>query len=343
MPVFDGEDAQIVDSVAAFFARNGGIARVRRLRDEGATRDPETWRAAAEQGWIGILAPETAGGLDMPVRSAALLMQTAARSVPFEPFSAAIVAARLLGRIDAPPAILDDVLSGQAIALPLDGTGLDWDGTRLSGESPQTADVASADWFVVSCNGTETGLFLVSCKSPYKTVEAHATHDGGTVGTVRFDGAEGTALGSGSDAEREAADARVLLRLLRAAEAVGLAQEAFARTLDYLRARSQFGRPIGSFQALQHRAATIHVRLTSAEALLYEAVRAFGTDRQAFAADATFSRALDAAQLACDEAIQMHGAIGFTDELEIGFFLKRLLALSASADERDPATISRVI
>ena len=117
----------------------------------------------------------------------------------------------------------------------------------------------------------------------------------------------------------------------RAAQLVGLMSAALDLTVEYLKTREQFGRPIGSFQALQHRAATAYVDITASRSLLYEACRAFGTAKQGRAAAAAGARACGAALRVTQECVQLHGAIGFADEYDLGLFLRRAMALVGAA------------
>ena len=331
MPVFSHDEQMIADSVAAFCKRGEGIERVRRLRDAGQALDGETWRAAAAQGWIGLLAPEDVGGLGLSVREALVLLRALGRTVPFEPCSAAISVAHCLGRIAPESRALAALLAGDEITVPVFSQSIAGAPDALSGISATETDLAAADRFLLASHSSKgTRLLLVERDAPGLSLGIAATRDGGSVGTLTLHDVAGELLADGeaaADAARDLADMR---RLCRAAELIGLAHAAFDMTLDYLGTREQFGVQIGSFQALQHRAATLFVKISSADALLFEAARAFGTPRQRIAALGAMTQAMRTALDVGKEAIQMHGAIGFTDEFHVGFFLKRAMSLAAA-------------
>lgn len=335
MPVFTHDDQMIADSVAAFSKQGGGIERVRGLRDAGQALDGETWRNAAAQGWIGMLTPDSAGGLGLDVREALVLLRALGRSVPFEPYSAAISVAHCLGRIAPQSEALAALLAGSAITVPVFSQAIVGGPGALSGTSATETDIAAADHFLLASHSSKgTRLLLVDREASGLSIRTAATRDGGSVGTLTLHDVAGELLADGELGAQAACELADLRRLCRAAELVGLAHEAFSMTLDYLRTREQFGVPIGSFQALQHRAATLFVEIESSDALLFEAARAFGGPRQRIAALAAMMQAMRTALHVGKEAIQMHGAIGFTDEFQVGFFLKRAMSLAAA--ERGP-------
>jgi len=153
--------------------------------------------------------------------------------------------------------------------------------------------------------------------------------DSRNAATVRLDGARGVALGDPAKGWAPLERALDVGRICLAAELLGVATEAFARTVDYLKQRRQFGRIIGEFQSLQHRAALVFCEIELTRSAVLRALRAVdaGDPRLASMASLAKAKAGDAATLAVNEAVQMHGGIGMTDDFEIGFFMKRAAAL----------------
>lgn len=336
MPVLSDQERMIEDSAATFFERAGGLARTRRTRDEGAPIDRGLWKDAAGQGWLGMLVREEAGGLDFGVRDALVMLRAAARTVPFEPFSATIAAARCMARCVGGHPLLADLLSGREIVVPVFAERIAGAPGALAGSTRPTPDLAAADRFLLVCSSDAgTRLFLVGREDSGLSFHASGTRDGGSLGTLRLHKVRAELIADGNGAEEAAVDLNDLLCLFRAAELLGLAQQAFAETLDYLRTRRQFGVPLASFQALQHRAASLYVALSADDALLFEAAGAWGGPRQSFAALAAIARTSQTASNVCKQAVQMHGAIGFTEEHSIGLYLKRAMALSAAERGRD--------
>ncbi len=195
-----------------------------------------------------------------------------------------------------------------------------------------------ADLFIVAARvgAAGTGLFLVDARAAGVSVERTVMVDAHNAARVRFQavrlGADAL-LGTPETGAATLAAALAAGRCAAAAELLGLADEAFARTLDYIKQRRQFGKLIGEFQALQHRAAVLYADLEISRAALLRAQQALDADRPA-AAPATQAavavakaRAGRTATTAVQEAVQMHGGMGMTDAFEIGFFMKRARVL----------------
>lgn len=317
MPVWSEQDVMIGESARAFFRGNGGVGRVRTLRQ--SCRDVEFWRGVAGQGWIGMLVPENLSGSGFELRDALVVMRAVGEYLPPEPLAAAIAMARSMQHMSQLASTLADIVAGKAIVLPAFADGLAA-GSSASLRTRPVAGLAMATHLVV-IDGSEH-VRLAAANDFRK--ELHRSLDGGSVGIAEIDHAETLDWNTGIQR-----DLFETWSILLAAELVGIATEALKRTLGYLETRRQFGAVLSSFQALQQRAADVHVATASAEALVFEAARAFGGPQQSFAAAAALACALKAANAASREAIQMHGAIGFTDEYDIGLFLKRTMAIAA--------------
>ncbi|HYD69005.1 acyl-CoA dehydrogenase family protein [Azospirillum sp.] len=330
------EDRLIADSAAAFLERAGGLDRVRRLRDGGGALDRATWRGMADLGWIGVLVPQDAGGLGMTLREVAILLEAAGRWLPVEPLAGAIAAAAAIAQVRADSPALAALLAGDAVVVPVEGAAVTEADGGLSGSTDVAADVAAADAFLlVAGQGGDARLRLVPKAVAGLRVEAVRTVDGGSAGRLHLDGvrtADATALAEGEAAVAAARTVMGIVRFAHAACLVGLADEALRRSVAYLNERRQFGVPIGSFQALQHRAATLYVRLSAARALLHEAAQAADPSAAGAAAKLVAS---ETALLVTKESIQFHGAIGFTDEHPIGLYLRRAMAVAGAGGTTD--------
>ncbi|WP_048861081.1 acyl-CoA dehydrogenase family protein, partial [Acidisphaera rubrifaciens] len=175
------------------------------------------------------------------------------------------------------------------------------------------------------------GIALVAADAPGVTLELAQTQDGGHFGTLTFDDAPAEAIG-GDDALARAEAAREDATLATAAYLLGLAARAFALTLDYMKTRRQFGHPIGSYQALQHRAVDLQVQLALTRASVEAAARTLDTtdapDARRAAVSRAKARASDAAMLVTREAIQLHGGIAYTDEYDAGLFLRKAMVVA---------------
>ena len=209
------------------------------------------------------------------------------------------------------------------------------DGYLLIGSKQFVLDAPAADAFIVIARsagqpGERDGLgaFLVASDAPGLVVEHHSMVDSRVVGSLRLDKVRVTAeqvLGNPADAWQGLERALDIANVGLASELLGLSVEAFERTVAYLQERRQFGRVIGSFQGLQHRAAELFAELELARSIVLQALQAIdaGDAELATLASAAKAKLCEVAQRASNESIQMHGGIGMTDEHDIGFFLKR--------------------
>ena len=318
------------DSAAAVAPRDGGLRRVRGLRYTTPGFDPAVWRKMAELGWIGLRVPEDAGGAGLGMsESVALDEELGAGLVP-EPLIAISLAASVLAATPE-TALLDAVLAGDAL-VPLawqaspDATGLADGPVTLRHGVP----IAGKDGqlLVPVRDGGRTRLLLL------EAAEAETTpvqrQDGTTVATLRIPGNAGRVVAEDVGAALDRALDEAALRT--AAYLLGVADQAFAITLDYLKQRKQFGQPLAAFQALQHRAADMKIQLVLTRASVEGAAAELDADvpstRRAAVVSRAKARAADTALLVGREAIQMHGAIGYADECDIGLFTRKAMAMA---------------
>ena len=343
------------DSVADFVGRDGGAARARKLRGTPAEHDRAVWRQMAGLGWLGILVPERYGGLGLGLAEAALVAEGLARSLAPEPYTAsAVLAVRALdaaGSDALKSILLPQIASGALIAAlawqeragVLDSSAVETaaipfeGGYRVNGVKRFIAGAAGADGYLVTARTAQgVGLLWVPRDAPGLECTLEPLADGRYLGALTMrDVAVSRECAAVSPAAPPAALAGALddAMVVIGAELIGVMGRALEMSLDYMRTRVQFGKPIGSFQALQHRAVDLYIQRELASAVLDEALRALdnGADplTRARWASRVKARCSDAASRITRESIQLHGAIGFTDELDAGLYLKRTLVLSA--------------
>lgn len=327
----------------------GGLGRARRVRDAWPLFDWSAWREMAGAGWPGSLVPEEQGGAGLRLDETCALLEAAGGRLAPEPLAACVATGLVLARSATPHAtsLLQGLLAGERVVVPAASAHPAWPGEsridaartaagiRLSGRAPRIPDCQGATDFLLGLE-IEGEFVVVHLEASNSALEVRAspTVDGSSLGDLRFDGLMAQPehillAGAPASAAFEAlADA---LCIGRAAQLVGLMSEALRLTVEYLKTREQFGRPIGAFQALQHRAATAYIDVAASRSLLYEACRAFGTAKQRRAAAAAGARICGAALRVTQECVQLHGAIGFADEYDIGLFLRRAMALAAAA------------
>jgi alkylation response protein AidB-like acyl-CoA dehydrogenase len=350
--VLNEEERLLRDTAREFLESHAPVAALRRLRD---TRDelgysPELWRRMADLGWASITLPEQYGGLDFGFRGIGVVLEECGRTLAASPlFATAVVGASaiLLGGSERQRATLlpEVARGGLTLALALEeshhhrphqiATTAEARGDRfiLNGRKTFVLDGHSADRLIVvarSDGDSRAGLtlFLVNPTTEGVVRERTIMADSRNAANIRFDHVTVDAdsvLGTVNAGHEILEPVLDRGRVAIAAEMMGLALEAFQRTVAYLKERRQFDAPIGSFQALQHRAALMQTELELARSVVLAALSAVDqTPRQLpLLASLAKARLNELVKLVTNEAVQMHGGIGVTDELEIGFFLKR--------------------
>lgn len=316
--------AVIVESTRAIVPGDGSLDRVRALRFETPGYDPEMMRTVAEAGWPLLRIAEDHGGLGLGSAEWSTLMLVLGAGLAPEPVLSTILGCALLQE-----AVPEAVLTGEATLVTAwqdRPNSLDWAGGAqeglLDGAKVHVPGAAAADFFAVV---TSAGVALVPRNAPGLAIALDETLDGGCHGTLTF---------ANTPAEfRPNPDTARLLdeaTLAQAAYLLGLMERAFEITLDYLKVREQFDRPIGSFQALQHRATVIRVKLDLLRAALMASVDRIDRGQEDIARKRDVSRckrrAADLALHIAGEVVQMHGAIGITDEADIGLFVRKAMA-----------------
>ena len=352
--VLNEEERLLRDTAREFLQSHAPVAALRRLRD---TRDelgytPDLWRRMVELGWASIMLPEQYGGLDFGFRGLGVVLEECGRTLAASPLFATTVvgaSAILLGGSEQQRATLlpEIAQGGLTLALALEESHhhrpnhiattaeARGDGFILNGRKTFVLDGHSADRLIVVARSdgdvdSQTGLtlFMVHPMTEGVIRERTIMADSRNAANIRFDN---VAVGADSVLGTVNAGHEILEPILDrgrvaiAAEMMGLALEAFERTVAYLKERRQFDAPIGSFQALQHRAALMQAELELARSVLLAALSAVDRTPQQLPLLASLAKARlnELVKLVTNEAVQMHGGIGVTDELEIGFFLKR--------------------
>lgn len=368
MPLVLNEDQNMLkDSAKSFCADNTPITQLRRLRDDqdASGFDRGTWQQMVELGWTGITVPEEFGGLGFGYMGLGVVMEECGRTLTASPlFATAVLGTTAIvegGSQEQKSELLGQVVAGELLlALAVEETPhhspygsetkaeKSGDGFKVSGSKKFVLDGHVADKIIVVTRtsgnkGDRDGLTLVLVDREAAGVSVTRTimADSRNAANIEFDGAEGVLLGEegqGADVLDKVLDAG---RILLSAEMLGGVQECFERTVEYLKTREQFGVPIGSFQALKHRAAQMFCEVELSKSVVLEALSALdeSSEQTAELASLTKARLNDTYNLVSSEGVQMHGGIGMTDEYEIGFFMKRSRVcehtLGGSAFHRD--------
>jgi acyl-CoA dehydrogenase len=349
VPLLLDEDTRMLrDSAGRFFSEADTLKKLRTRRDarDFAAQARGEWDGMVELGLSGLLIPEAEGGSGLGAVAGCQVAEMMGRSLAAGPFvSSAVMAATAVAHGEnaaLKAGLLPKVASGLVVALACEETARhnpdaisteavrDGAGFRLTGRKCAVVDGNIAAKLIVSArlDGIPT-LFLVDAAAPGVAIDAHMGVDSRPMVVVTLDSARAEdVVGPGALLDR----VYDIGRLHLAAEMLGAAQEAFDRTVEYLKTRVQFGRPIGEFQALQHRAAILFGNLEVARSIVLKAAMIFdgGEAKAAELASLAKARVGEIAKQATTEAIQLHGGIGMTDDFDLGFYLKRVEALAGS-------------
>jgi acyl-CoA dehydrogenase len=354
--ILNDEQNMLKDSAKDFCSNSAPISQLRRLRDENNADgfDRGTWQAMVDLGWAGIPWPEEHGGLDFGYKGLGVVTEETGRTLAASPLFASVwvcgTLVNLGGSEEQKGELLPLISTGELLmSLALeeshrhDPYGLETraaaadGGFVLNGRKTFVLDGHVADKLVVAARtsgerGDRNGitLFVVDSDAEGLSVTRTVMVDSRNAANVELDGVRVGAdavLGAVGGAAEVLDPALDIARIGLCAEMLGSLQECFERTVEYLKEREQFGVPIGSFQALKHRAANMFCEVELAKSCVLEALTALDENRdpQEIARLASLAKAKvgETFHLVSREGIQMHGGIGMTDEFDIGFFIKR--------------------
>ena len=357
------DDQKMLQETAASFLRDeGGPSRqLRHWRDSGCTDGYGTdfWKQFAELGLNGICIPESHGGLGLGATEAALVLEEIGRNLTPSPFlTTAVAGARAIDGTAHADRWFPQILSGDAVlALAVDegrrhrpeATAMtatrQGNGFLLNGSKQFVVHGNSADMVLVAARtagspGETDGITLFAVEKGAAAVDTATLADSSKASRLTFDNVAVDADAVVGDVDNGWVPLSRALgagRAGAAAELVGVAAGASEMTVDYLKQRKQFGKLIGEFQALQHRAAHLYGEIEIARAAALKAAQALdsGDERADLWVSVAKAKAVASAGLAVQEGVQMHGGIGMTDEHDIGLYMKREAVLSELfGDER---------
>jgi alkylation response protein AidB-like acyl-CoA dehydrogenase len=351
MAALNDEQIMLRDMAREWVQNEAPVSAFRKVRDSGSELgyDPEAFAAMAQMGWVGIVIPEAYGGSDFGYLSLGLVLEETGRTLVASPLASsglAAASALVLGGTESQKqAWLPRIASGEVVACLAVDDGPRHDptkietsaersggGWRISGTKAFVAEGDSAHLFIVAAR-TDAGvaLFLVPGDAEGLTRATRRMADSRSHADIRLDGVQ---LGEDAllGAEHGAALVDQVLdraRVGTAAEMLGMAEQAFQTTLDYLKTRVQFRQTLASFQALQHRMAKLYTDIELMRSVVEAALEAVDAGRPDLPMLASLAKATanETLHLMSREMIQLHGGIGMTDEHEAGLYLKRARVL----------------
>jgi alkylation response protein AidB-like acyl-CoA dehydrogenase len=354
MPLLTDDQKMLQETAASFLRDEGGTAKqLRHWRDTGCTDGYGTglWKQFGELGLTGICIPESHGGLGLGATEAALVLEEIGRNLTPSPFlTTAVAATRAIEGTTHAERWYPAILSGEAVlALAVDesrrhapeqtaltaerrGNGFLLNGAKQFVVHGNSADMVLTLARTSGSPGDRDGLTLFAVPKATAQIEAVTLADSSKAARLTFSNVELDAdavVGDVDGGWTPVSRALAAGRAGAAAELVGVAAGASAMTVDYLKQRKQFGKLIGEFQALQHRAAHLYGEIEIARAAALKAAELIdsGDDKSELMVAVAKAKAADVASLAVREGVQMHGGIGMTDEHDVGLYLKREVVL----------------
>jgi len=339
------EQELLRDGLSKFLSTRYDLEKSRAAAKTGAGWQPDIWRGFADElGILGAALPEEVGGIGGGATEVMVIAEALGHALVIEPYVDAVVVAGGLLQQAGDTALLSQIVEGTAIvalAAAEAGSGEHWqdvstvaerdgDDWVLRGSKVVAMSAPLATHLLVTAR-TSGGLSLFLVEADWTVIEAHhyRTVDDRRASDLVFDGLRGVLLGEEGQAWPSLAEARDEGAVAVCAEAVGAMRKVLADTVEYCKQRQQFGQPIGSFQVLQHRMVDMYMEVEQAVAAVYLAVLKLEAEpevraRAVSAAKATIGRA---ARFVGQQAVQLHGGMGMTEELAIGHYFKRLTAL----------------
>ena len=353
--VLNDDQQMLKEAASGFINQNAPVSKLRELRDSEAEEacSPDLWIEMAEMGWSGVLVPEDEGGAGFGMVGAGIIAEEMGRQLVASPYVATAVmgatALNIAGSKEQRGEIFPALLAGELLM----GLAVDegsrhrpfnvttkaersGNGFKLSGRKTFVADGHIADRLIVAARtsgavGDSGGItmFLVDAGTKGISRERAPMVDSRGYADIEFTDVELTADAVLGDVDGGGDVLTAVLNAGRAciaAEMVGSAAQAFEMTLSYIAERKQFGVPLGSFQALQHRAAHLYTEIEMCRAMTLSALQALDNNADDAGVTVAIAKAKvgQVALLAAQEGVQFHGGMGMTDEFDIGLYLKRM-------------------
>ena len=340
--ILNDEQRMLRDTIADFLSKESPIEALRALRDAepDLAWEPSLWSGLRELGAPAVAFPEAEGGLGFGQVGMGALMLETGRTLCASPLLSSAIHAQAVIRYcassDQIERRLPGLLSGDIVASVAMQEGSQFhpaprstrrDGNNLNGDKSLVMDAGAADYLLISAldQSDQLCIAVVPQSASGMTIQSQRLMDGRQYGSVALrnveveEWLEGDALDQGFT--RALDEATIML----CCEMLGASRELLERTVAYLQEREQFDVKIGTFQALQHRLATAYCELELAAASVFNALLAMDKSEPILSEHASKAKALvgDILQLLSNEAVQMHGGMGVTDEMDIGLFLKR--------------------
>jgi len=354
---FKEEQQQFADALRRWVDKDYGFELRRKIIHSDAGVSDEAWATLVELGMLALPVPEAQGGFNGSAVDMMVVMQELGRGLVVEPYFATVLGAQFLKLAGGQEGLLERVAAGELkLACALgeqqsrhavnDVLAADSAGAgRITGRKTVVLHGGQAGAFIVSARSSGAqrdtdgiSLYLVPRDAEGVQVTDYRTIDGQRAATVEFKNVQGTLLGAQGEGWPLIEAACDYGAALLCAEAIGAMDAIFAATLEYLKTRQQFGAPIGKFQALQHRMADMFIHLEQARSMAMLAAVKIGSDdaeERRRVVSAAKVRVGQAARFVGQQAVQLHGGMGVTDELPAAHYFKRLAMIEVTLGDAD--------
>ncbi len=330
------EHQDLADAVIGQLTRLSARAGARATLDGGSSHPADAWKAAAEQGWLGLAIAEEHGGSGFGIPELAIVLEAQGRELSPGPFLPTVAASLVIDRCASDSVraqLLPGLADGTTVgALGLSGSVVVGSDLVVTGESPAVLGAPDADVLVLAAGEDVVVVDANADGVSINTLEPLDTSR--SIGAVAL---RGVTVADDRVLRGAARNARTVLRILASAEAVGVSWASLEMAVEYAKVREQFGRTIGTFQAVKHHAANMLVDAEQTTAATWDAARAEDLDSAWFPASVAASHAIRAQVFNAQNNIQLHGGIGFTWEHDAHLYLRRARTLAAlMGDGADP-------
>ena len=335
------------ESAMEFMTTNSPLESFRELRDNNyKTYDPKVWEGFVEMGWTALTIPENYGGLEFGYTGLGQILEETGKTLTKSPLISSILLSATAFRLSDNETLkskwLPELMNGKTLmSFALDeksffdpniiesNAKLSGESFIINGEKKMVIDACNSDFLIVVANlNNATSLFLVDSKSKGINIKTDILMDTGSYSSISFDNVS-VPLKNQLDIEVEGKE--ILKSILEigaiglSCEMLGSVQAAFDQTMNYIKERQQFGVKIGTYQGLQHRAANLFCEIELCKSVVLKALQSIDDNNENLSNYAHLAKAKlgEVLKLTSNEAIQMHGGIGVTDDVNIGFYLKR--------------------
>ena len=341
------EQKMLKEAASEFMLTNSPLESFRKLRDNNyQSYDPKVWEGFIEMGWTALTIPENYGGLDFGYTGLGQILEESGKTLTKSPLISSILLSATAIRLSDNEMLkakwLPKLMNGKTLmSLALDEKSyfdpykiettakFSGDSFIINGEKNMVIDACDSNFLIVVVKlNNSISLFIVDSKSEGLEIKSDVFMDAGRYSSIKFNNVK---VSAANQLDIEIKGENILKSVIEigsiglSCEMLGSVQAAFNQTMDYIKEREQFGTKIGTYQGLQHRAAELFCEIELCKSIVLKSLQSIDEDHENLSQYSHLAKAKlgEVLKLTSNEAIQMHGGIGVTDDVNIGFYLKR--------------------